>query len=155
MEIQGLDRRLLEHPFFAGIDAGAIEVIAGCARNAVFDAGAMVFREGEPAEAFFLIKEGRVAVEVHVPGRGDLVIQTLGAGEVFGWSWLFSPYLWCFDARALERTRAFVFDGRCLRLKCEEDKALGYEMMKRFARIIIDRLQATRLQILDVYGDRP
>jgi CRP/FNR family transcriptional regulator, cyclic AMP receptor protein len=83
-----------------------------------------------------------------------LTIQTLGVGEVLGWSWLFPPYRWLFDARTIELTRAIALDGKCLRAKCDEDHHLGYEMVKRFAQVIIERLQASRLQLLDVYGVR-
>ncbi len=78
--------------------------------------------------------------------------QTVAEGDVLGWSWLFPPYRWVFDAQALELTRALVFDGTCLRGKCEDDHNLGYELMKRFAHVVVQRLQATRLQLLDVYG---
>jgi hypothetical protein len=84
-----------------------------------------------------------------------MMITTLGAGELVGWSWLFPPYRWHFDARATELTRTIAFDGACLRDKCEQDHDLGYELMRRFASLMLDRLQATRLQLLDVYGRAP
>jgi hypothetical protein len=93
-----------------------------------------------------------VAVELHHPPRGTALIETIEAGEVLGWSWLFPPYRWHFDARALLPVRATAFDGRCLRGKCADDRDLGYELMSRFAQILIDRLQWTRLRLLDVYG---
>jgi hypothetical protein len=94
-----------------------------------------------------------VALEVTAPGRAPLVVQTLGAGEILGWSWLVPPHHWLFDAVALEQTRAIALDGRCLRGKCEADHDLGYELLKRFALIMEERLEATRLQLLDLYGD--
>ncbi len=86
------------------------------------------------------------------PGRPPLVLQTVGAGDILGWSWLIPPYHWMFDAVALEPTRTIALDGRCLRGKCEADRVLGYELLKRFAHIMEQRLQATRLQLLDLYG---
>ncbi len=126
-------------------------MIVGCAANVRFEAGEYIFREGEDANQFYIIRHGKVALELFTPERGVLTIQTLGAGDVLGWSWLFPPYRWRFDARALELTRAIALDGTCLRNKCDEDHNLGYELVKRFAQIIIERLQATRLQLLDVY----
>jgi CRP-like cAMP-binding protein len=93
-----------------------------------------------------------VALQVFVPQRGPITVETVAAGEVLGWSWLFPPYRWHFDAQALELVRAIAFDGQCLRNKCAEDHDLGYALMQRFAQIMLQRLQATRLQLLDVYG---
>ncbi len=147
-----LESLLAEHPFFKGLDPRYLELLAGCASNVRFNAGEFIFREGGEANQFYLIRHGKVALEVFVPERGPVTIQTIDAGDVLGWSWLFPPYRWHFDARAVELTRAIAFDGQCLRTKCDEDHDLGYELMKRFARIITERLQATRLQLLDVYG---
>jgi CRP/FNR family cyclic AMP-dependent transcriptional regulator len=150
--IRAIDEVLEELPTFRGLDPAYLELIAGCGENRICEVGGYLAREGDPAETFFVIRHGRVALEVAAPGRGALMIETLGEGAVVGWSWLFPPYRWSFDARALELTRTVVFDGACLRGKCEQDKELGYELMQRFARIMLDRLQATRLQLLDVYG---
>jgi len=95
-----------------------------------------------------------VALRIHSERRGPLIILTLGEGEILGWSWLFPPYQWKFSARALEDTRAFAADGKCLREKAERDHALGYELLKRFARVVEERLEATRLQLLNVYQDQ-
>lgn len=153
--MQSLAALLAEHPFFRGLDPQYLELLAGCGSNVRFEAGQTIFHEGEPADTFYLIRHGRVSLEVFSPERGPLTIQTLAAGEVLGWSWLFPPYRWFFDARALELTRAVAMDGACLRTKCEEDPRLGYEMMRRFAQVIVERLQATRLQLLDLYGPHP
>jgi hypothetical protein len=93
-----------------------------------------------------------VALEIHVPARGSVTIETLHDGDLLGWSWLFPPYRWSFDAKALGETSLISFDGACLRGKCESDPVLGYELMKRISQVIIDRLQATRMRLLDVYG---
>jgi CRP-like cAMP-binding protein len=150
--METLERILLEHPFLKGLDRSYIELIVGCASNVRFNAGEFIFREGEEANRFYFIRHGRVALEIFVPERGAITIQTLGEGDVLGWSWLFPPYRWHFDARALELTRAIALDGKCLRQKCEENHDLGYELMKRFAHVIEERLQATRIQLLDIYG---
>lgn len=150
--METLERILAEHPFFAGLDARHIQLIVGCATNVRFDAGQFIFREGEEANEFYVIRHGKVALEIFVPGRGPVTIQTLGEGEILGWSWLIPPYHWHFNARAVELTRAIALDGKCLRAKCEDDHDLGYELLKRFAHIVEQRLQATRLQLLDVYG---
>lgn len=147
-----LDELIADAPVFAGLGAGDLTLIARCARNVGFEDGEMLFREGEPADTFYLVRRGRVSLELHTPERGGLVIDTIEAGDVVGWSWLFEPYVWHFDARAAGRLRAIAFDGACLRGKCEEDKELGYELMKRFAQVMIDRLQHARVRLLDVYG---
>jgi len=99
-----------------------------------------------------VIRHGSVALEAFDPARGPIMIETIEPGEVLGWSWLFAPYTWHFDGRALTLVGALVFDGVCLRGKCEADPELGYEIMSRFAQVVIERLQWTRLRLLDVYG---
>jgi CRP/FNR family cyclic AMP-dependent transcriptional regulator len=152
--MEGLEHILREHPFFAGLAPEHSKLVVGCARNHRFDAGNYLFREGEPANEFFLIRHGRVALEIVAPGQTPIVFATLGEGEIVGASWLVPPYRWTFDARAIELVRAIGIDAACLRGKCEADHHLGYEMMKRFLPIFVKRLHATRLQILDVYGKR-
>lgn len=140
-------------PFLAGLGPDRLDLLAGCAGNVHFDAGAHLFREGDEADTFYVIRHGSVAIETFVPARGAVTIETIGPGEVLGWSWLFEPYRWHFDARALSPVRATGFDGACLRGKCDADPALGYELMSRFAQVLIERLQWTRLRLLDVYGN--
>jgi CRP/FNR family transcriptional regulator, cyclic AMP receptor protein len=151
--MEAIDTLLRASPVFEGLEPDALSLIAGCASNVHFDQGAVLFREGDSADTFFLIRHGTVALELFVPARGSAVIETIEAGEVVGWSWLFPPYRWHFDARALTQLRATAFDGACLRGKCDDDPALGYELMSRFAQVLIERLQWTRLRLLDVYGD--
>jgi CRP-like cAMP-binding protein len=152
--MEGLEHILREHPFFAGFAPEHSKLVAGCARNHRFDAGAYLFREGEPANEFFLIRHGRVALEIVAPGQTPIVFATLGEGEIVGAAWLVPPYRWTFDARAIELVRAIGIDAACLRGKCEADHHLGYEMMKRFLPVFVKRLHSTQLQILDVYGKR-
>lgn len=150
--MQTLEPILAQHPFFQDLDPAYRKIIVGCAGNIRFRAGEFLFHEGEPANRFYLIRHGKVALQVFIPGRGETTIDTIEAGEVLGWSWLFPPYRWHFDAQATERVRAVGFDGECLRSKCEADHDLGYVLMQRFARIIVQRLQTARLQILNLYG---
>jgi CRP/FNR family transcriptional regulator, cyclic AMP receptor protein len=152
--MEGLERIVLAHPFFAGLEAELGEVISGCARNHRFDPGQYLGHEGEPANEFFLIRHGKVALEITPPGQPAIVFATEGEGDIVGASWLVPPYLWRFDARAMELTRAIGIDAKCLRDKCEADHHLGYAMMKRFLPVLMQQLDETRLQILDVYGKR-
>ena len=152
MEVEGLERIIRDHPFFAGLGEEFRKLVCGCARNVRFEAGQFLFREGEPANEFYLLRHGRVALEIAAPGRGAMTFLTLSEGEIVGVSWLIPPYRWTNDARALGLTRAIGMDATCLRRKCEADHDLGYEMMKRFVPVLVQRLQATRLQVLDVYG---
>ena len=149
-----LELILAEHAFFKGLEPRYMQLITGCASNVRFDARTYIFREGEAAEQFYLIREGKVALETFAAERGSIVIETIEAGEVLGWSWLFPPYQWHFSARVVEPTRAIALDGVCLRTKCEEDHDLGYQLVKRVAQIMMQRLQATRLQLLDLYSFR-
>lgn len=144
-----------EHPFFAGLDAPSLALVTNCASNAHFGAGEYLFHEGDPADHFYLLRSGRVRLETAGPGRAPVILETIQANEVIGWSWLFPPYLWQFDARATESVRATAFDGKCLRGKCHANHDLGYELAMRSAQIMMQRLQATRLQLLDVYATRP
>ena len=148
----GLDDIVLEAPLFAGLDADQAARLAGCARTAGWKQGEMLFREGDPADAFYLVRRGRVALELFVPNRGALTVETIESGEVVGWSWLFPPYRWHFDGRAVEPVRAIAVDGACLRGKCDADPALGYELMRRFSQVMLERLQSTRLRLADLYG---
>ncbi len=141
-----------QHPFLHGLSDDHIETLVGCASNVRFPEGNYLIREGEMANKFFLIRTGRVALEIDVSGRGGLRIQTSGPGEVLGWSWLVSPYRWHFSGIAVMDTRAIALDAECLRNKCESDPKFGYEMLKRLALVMERRLEATRLQLLDMYG---
>jgi CRP/FNR family cyclic AMP-dependent transcriptional regulator len=149
--METLHNILAEHPFAHTLEERYIALLTGCAANVHFDAGRVIFREGEEANQFYLIREGKLAVELFTAERGAITILTVGPGEVLGWSWLVPPYRWKFDARALEPTRAIALDGKCLRAKAEQDHDLGYELLKRVAHIMEERLQATRLQLLNVY----
>jgi len=150
--METLQHLIAQHPFFSGLQPEYLELITGCASNVRFDADSYIFHEGEEAQHFYLLRAGKVGLEVPTPDRGPMTIQTVGEGEMIGWSWLVPPYLWRFDARVLELTRAVALDATCLRKKCETDHHLGYELLKRLTVMMEERLQATRLQLLDFYG---
>ena len=114
-----------------------------------FKPGELIFREGDPANRFYLILEGKVSLESHARETGVTPIQCVEDGEVLGWSWLFPPYYWHFDARAVEATDAVFFYGTPLREECEADHDLGYELVKRMAEVMMKRLQATRRRLIE------
>ncbi len=155
MNQQTLAPVLASHPFFEGLSPAHVNVITGCASNVRFLSGEVLCREGDDADRLWLVRHGRVAVETHSPQSGPIVIATVGEGEMLGWSWLVPPYRWRFQARAVELTRAVELDAECLRGKCETDHDLGYEILKRFADVIAQRLDAARLQLVDLYADVP
>lgn len=142
---------LIAHPFFADLDEGLVRTLGRCSRNVHVSSGAHLFREGEVADQFFVVRSGRVALDVHVPGRVTEVVATVDAGEVVGWSWFVPPYRWFFDARAVTEVSAVSVDASCIRERCEADPALGFLLMQRVAQVMYQRLQATRLQMLDLY----
>lgn len=152
MVTQTLERVIEDHPFFAGLDQEFMDLVLGCATNVRFAKDSYIFKEGQPANTFYLIREGNVALEIFAPQRKPIVVQTVSVGEVLGWSWLLPPYHWKFHAHALADTRAIALDGKCLREKCEKNHDLGYEFLKRFSQIVVHRLEATRFQLLDVYS---
>jgi CRP-like cAMP-binding protein len=143
---------LKQHAFFEGLKPEYVDLLIDCASNVRFNGGEFIFHQGEAANRFYLIRHGTVAIEISSPKRKSITLKTLGENEVLGWSWLFPPYQWQFDARALELVRAIALDARCLRGKCDSDPVLGYDLMKRFSNIMLETLQATRLQLLDLYG---
>jgi CRP/FNR family transcriptional regulator, cyclic AMP receptor protein len=153
--IHSLEEIIAQHPFFAGLAPAHVALIAGCARNVRYRPGEVVFREGESADRFFLVRAGRIGVDLQVPPRGALRVHTIEPGEILGWSWLFPPYRWSSSATALVATRALAMDGACLRGKLEDDPELGFDLMKRFASVMVRRLQSSRLQLLDIYGKTP
>lgn len=150
--IKDISALLAAHPVFKGMEKDRLDFIAGCGWNVQFRDGEAVFHFGQRADRFFMLRSGSVSIEIRPPAGPTLCIETVAAGDVLGWSWLYPPYTWQFDARALQDVRATAFDGACLRDKCDQDPGLGYELMKRFATVVANRLQSTRLQLLDLYG---
>ena len=136
-----------QHPFLSGMDPKNRENFLRGSKVKDFAAGEVIFREGEPANALYLIESGNVALEDRSAGTTTL-IQTLGADEALGWSWLFPPFAWHFQARATQPTRAICCDGGHLLVQAEENPAFGYDVMRRITQILIHRLQATRMQLV-------
>ena len=151
--METIERLIGDVPFFSTLAPEHVALIAGCGSNVHFDEDEVLFREGEQADNFYLVRHGVVSVEMFVPGRTTTTIETIEAGEIIGWSWLFPPYRSHFDARALSPVRATQYDGASLRDKCAADPSLGYDLVSRFAQVLIERLQWTRLRLLDIYGD--
>lgn len=152
MQTETLAEIMRQHPFVAGMAERHVETLSGCAANVTFAEGEYLLREGQLANAFYLIRAGRVALEIDVNARGPLRIQTVGPGEILGWSWFISPYRWHFDGVAVAPVRAIALDGECLRGKCESDHEFGYDILKHLSQIMERRLEATRMQLLDLYG---
>ena len=136
------------HPFLRDLNPGLLTPMAACAMPTEFKAGELIFREGEMANRFYLILEGRVQLEAEATDRPGVLGDYIGEGDVLGWSWLFPPYTWNFTARAVEPVRAIFFYGTLLRERCDADPALGYELMKRTTAVVIHRLQSTRQQLV-------
>ncbi len=152
MPIETLEGILANHPFLKGLEHAHLQLLIGCASNVRFAAGDRICREGEEANHFYILREGKVAIEIPAGHRRGITIETIGSGDVLGWSWVVAPYRWRFDARVIEPTRAIALDAKCLRSKCERDYQLGFELLNRVLQVIEQRLQATRMQLLDMYG---
>jgi CRP-like cAMP-binding protein len=150
--MQTIDELVEQASALQGLEPAHRTQIAGCARNRVFEPGEQIMREGDPADAFYVIRAGAVALETAVPGRGPVMLQTLHDGEILGWSWLVAPHRTAFDARALDVTHTIAFDGACLRGRCESDPGIGFDLLKLVASVLAERLQDTRLRLLDLYG---
>jgi CRP/FNR family transcriptional regulator, cyclic AMP receptor protein len=151
MKQESLARALGEHGFVTALEAAHIDFLAGCAKNLRLLEGAYLFREGDEADQLFLLREGKVSLEIHHPTRGILVAETLHRDEVLGWSTLFAPYRWHLSGRTARDSRLFAIDGACLRAKLEQDHDFGYAFTRLMLREVHRRLERVRLQILDVY----
>jgi CRP/FNR family cyclic AMP-dependent transcriptional regulator len=151
---QVLEKIIAEHPFLKGLSPHQCRILTDCAMFTKFEPGELLLREGDPANRFYLILRGKVSVESYALDRGITPIQSVVGGEVLGWSWLFPPYYWHFDARAVEFTEAVFLYGTPLRNECEADHDLGYELVKRMAEVMMTRLQATWRQLLN-WGPNP
>jgi len=146
--MESLKQNLAQHPFLAGLNQRHVGQLAAFASPKSFAAQQMIFHEGDPANECYLICKGQLGIETAPFGCDGIRIETLGPGEVLGWSWLLPPYELHYSARALEPTQVIALDGKALRARCEEDHDLGYEIMKRFALVIVRRLAATRARSL-------
>ena len=152
MTLTTLEPILREHPLLEGLPDDYIALLVGCASNVRFEAGQVIAHHDDPSNHFYLIRHGDVALEVNAPARGPLVVATVHAGDIVGWSWLVPPHRWAFDVRATTLTRAIAFDAACLRTKCAENHDLGYELLRRVTLVMSDRLKAARVQLLELCG---
>lgn len=158
METECYDERMATrvalHPFLAGMHRGQLVLLADCAVSVRFRSGEIILREGDHADRVYLIETGKVILE---SGRGygkPVVVDTIGAGDLLGWSWMFPPYAWQFTARSVEATRAIFFAGPVLREYCERDPSLGYEFLKRLTAVMNRRMQNARRKMLDVHSGK-
>ncbi len=150
--MKDLTEILKSHPFIQGFKEEHVELMVGCASNVVFKAGEYLGREGQEANQFFIIREGKVALDINAAQKGKITIQTIESGELIGWSWMVLPFRWHFDLRAVADVRAIALDGACLRKKCENDYELGYTLSQKVMYIMDQRLKASRIQLLDMYS---
>ena len=146
---QHIETLVKVHPFLAGISAHHVEVLTSCASDKQFAKGEVIFHAGEPANGFYLIESGSVAIEGSVFEHGAISTDILSAGEPLGWSWLFPPYLWHYDARAIKPTTALFFDSAVVHQACKEDLTLGHELFKRMSQVMVRRLQASRAKLIE------
>lgn len=140
-------KEMLEHPFLRGFEDRHIALLSECASTLQTAAGSYLFRAGETADHLYLMKAGRIAIVRQVPGQDPMPIMIIYPGSVVGWSWLFPPYQWRFSANVMEDASVIALDSRCILEKCQADNQLGYELMWRCARVIGERLDATRAQL--------
>jgi CRP/FNR family transcriptional regulator, cyclic AMP receptor protein len=143
---------LATHPFLHNMSHDHLAALAEAAADVTFPARHRLFEDGGGASRFWLIQSGCVALDLHVPGQGRMKIDTVGMGELLGWSWLFPPYRWHYSASAGEVTSVIEFDAAGVRELCQRDPALGFQLAIRFTEVVVDRLQSTRMRLLDAYG---
>ena len=152
MQVHDLEKLLEDHPFVHGMHYDHVRTLLGCCANRHYESGEYLFRGGNESNEFFLIREGNVSLELHVPGHGALRMETRTGGDLLGWSWLIKPYRWHFDARALTPVAVLTIDGRCLRDKCDKDRDFGYEILHRFAELMVRDVRSMSLQLIDMYS---
>jgi CRP-like cAMP-binding protein len=150
--VTALRELLAESVVFGGLDADVLDLITGCAVNVHVGADEILFRTGEPADRCYLVRHGRVALELVGAGGQRLTVDTVDPGNVAGLSWLVPPYRWYLDARAVEPSSAVALDAACLRAKADADPRLGYLLLQRLAHAMYERMQSARVRLLDVYG---
>jgi CRP/FNR family transcriptional regulator, cyclic AMP receptor protein len=142
---------LTAHHFLHGLPCGQIAKLVPAARLVSLPPGRRLFEDGGCAADFWLIRSGSVALDLHIPGAGPVIVASLGMGDALGWSWLLPPHVWTLGATTVQPTEAFQFDGRAVRALCDADPELGYQLTRRFLSVAADRLLATRTRLLDRY----
>lgn len=153
METKTLTELLREHPFLEGLKPNHIQKMAEVALEVQFARDQVIFREGDESSLFYLVIAGKIALEISAPGK-IVRVQTLSDGDELGWSSVLGQGGKAFQARSLEPCRAIAFDATRLRQACEQDPSFGYQFMQRLLKVVAQRLQATRLQLLDLYAPR-
>jgi CRP/FNR family cyclic AMP-dependent transcriptional regulator len=148
-----VEAQVAAHPFFIGMSAHYIRLLSDCAMATRFEKDQVIFHAGETANRFYLIESGKVVLESRADAGGaPVIIDTIGAGDLLGWSWIFPPYIWHFTARAVEPTSSIFFYGTILRAYCDKDSTLGYELFKRMSEVMMRRLQRARGELLEAMG---
>ena len=154
MQVHDLEHILEDHPFVQGMHFEHVRTLLGCCSNRHFETGEHIFYGGNESNEFYLIREGNVSLELHMPSHGGLRLETRSGGDILGWSWLIKPYRWHFDARALSPVAVLAIDARCLRDKCDQDKEFGYDILRRFAELMVRDVRSMSLQLIDMYAAR-
>ena len=151
MKIHNMTESLAALPFFEEMPPDYLAFLSGCATHVRFNEGDFITLQGRDADHFFAVRDGLVALEIEASNK-TFTLQTVQEGSLVGWSWLIPPFKWHFDARATTPVSAIRFDAVCVREKCEKDREFGYEVLKRFSTLIIQRLMVTRMLLVDMYG---
>jgi len=152
--LEPLETRVGLHPFLVGLRPHYVKLLADCAMAKTFAVDEYLFRQGEFANRFYLIEQGEVVLEALDNDGNGVVIERVGADKLVGWSWLFPPYVWHFDARAAAPTNAIFFYGTILREYCAKDPSLGFELFKRMSQVMVERLQAARARLLATHSGK-
>jgi CRP/FNR family cyclic AMP-dependent transcriptional regulator len=150
MATDPMSQHVISHPFLHGLNQKHLTLLTDCALPVRFKAGEIIFREGGPANRFYLITRGKVVLESATDDGEPIVIETIGGGDFLGWSWMMPPYQWRFTARAVEPTEAVFFVSQILRQYCERDHSLGFELHQRMSAVMMKRLQAARQKLLSL-----
>lgn len=151
----GIEQELANLKFFEGLDRDILALLARHAGEKRYEGGSLIFRSGDPATHFYVIRRGCVSMAIPALYGPPVEIQILEPGAVLGWSWLIPPHRWFFEARAIRDTEVFAFDGAAIREACERDPRIGYALLKRFAGLMAQRVQAARLRVFEVLGAPP
>lgn len=153
--MEALEEVVAKVALFQGMKREHIGLLSGCATEVRYEAGDYPSRAGAHSDRFWVVRDGRLALELWAPGRGSITIAIMTPGDVVGFSWLVPPYQTQFDVHAVAPTRALLFDGRALRERCERDPELGYQLMSRFGGLMVERILVLTMQLLDIHGDHP
>lgn len=149
MDQENLTNYLASHTIFTGLAPEHLEILTQYAQEKVFPEGELLFKQDDKAEHFFIVREGAVTVEVPSIYGPPLEVQTIGPGEVLGWSWLIPPYTWAFEANADTESTVLVFDGKPVLARCEKQPEFGYALMKQFAGLMSERLAKARIKMME------